>query len=216
MKMIDTFLPIFEYIGELASELVDESNKTIDDVHEDLKPLFKTVSDGTDTLKGTDLALFAICAFIDEKILASDWKDKEKWSKKPLQKIYFDTNKAGELFFSKLDELNENIDEQQQVREVYLYCLVQGFSGCYFSLGEQSLLQELIQSNYALLATDTYLPTFDTTANTALSPPIDEQAFRQQLKEIMTIWGPISLVIITYLFLRNDLLDTITSALSQI
>ena len=215
MKIIDAFIPIFEYMVKLSPELVEESTKTVEVVREELKPLFKEVSALPQDNDNVNTALFAACAFIDEKILESEWSARDEWSKMPLQKEHFDTNVAGELFFSKIDDLNENVDIDQQVREVYLYCLVQGFSGCYFEIGQQSFLQDLVQSNYALLSIDASIPLFAATENIPEIPPSNEQ-FSPQIKEQLSIWGPILFVILTYVFLRNDLLDTITRALVQI
>jgi type VI secretion system protein ImpK len=215
MKIIDVFIPIFEYVEKLIPELVEESNKTDADIRNDLKPLLNIVQGLPNNQEQINLALFAICAFIDEKILESNWNNQDDWGKMPFQKVYFDTNKAGELFFSKLDGLNENSDDEQQIREVYLYCLVQGFTGCYFGVGQQSFLQELIQTNYVLLSKDTS-SLFLAAESIPSSADTLQEPFVSRFKEHMSLWGPILLVTLTYFLLRNDLLDLITNNLKQI
>jgi type VI secretion system protein ImpK len=215
MRIIDAFVPVFEYVENLTHELVDESNKTVDDVHNELKHLLKITSKLPFSSEIIDLALFGIYAFIDEKILESNWNKREEWSKKPLQQIHFDTNNAGDIFFSKLDELNDNNDDEQQIREVYLYCLVQGFSGCYFDLGEQSFLQELIQKNHILLSKNTK-SLFLESADIPAPVNFQDKYFIDQFKENMYFWAPIFLILVTYFALRNDLLGALSSVLNQI
>ena len=215
MKIVDAFIPVFAYMEKLTAELGEDSNKTVANVNEELKPLLKAADDLPHAREKVQLAMFAVCAFIDEKLLESDWSEKDEWSKKTLQQSHFDTNIAGQLFFQKLDNLNENIEVEQQVREVYLYCLAQGFSGCYFNAGEQSFLQELIQNNYELLANSSNSALFQSAVQ---SPKVTatEPNLTPQMKEQAFIWGPILVAILSYVLFRSDLLDAITSALSQL
>ncbi len=75
-------------------------------------------------------ALFAVCAWIDEQVLLSNWQDKELWQLNPLQNKYFNTRNAGEEFFEILERLDSIHDNQ--VIEVYNYCIKLGFKGKYF------------------------------------------------------------------------------------
>ena len=215
MKIVDAFIPVFEYMELLQQDLVEDSTKSVATVSDELKVLFSKMDALPHAKEKVELAFFAICAFIDEKLLESDWSEKEEWSKKTLQQSHFDTNIAGELFFSKLDALNENSDVEQQVREVYLYCLAQGFSGCYFNAGEQAFLQEIIQSNYALLTQGSKDALFQSVHDI---PTIraQEDNINPQIKEHLSIWAPIVFVVLCYFFFRNDLLDVVSRALSQI
>lgn len=215
MKIIDAFIPVFEYMELLKSELVEDSSKSVATVSDEVKVLFTKTEALAHAQDKVELAFFAVCAFIDEKLLESDWSEKDEWSKKTLQQVHFDTNIAGELFFSKLDALNENSEVDQQVREVYLYCLAQGFSGCYFNAGEQAFLQGIIQSNYTLLTQGSDEPLFQSHHDI---PKITSQVdnINPQAKELISIWLPIIVVILSYFLFRNDLLDVVSRALSQI
>ena len=73
---------------------------------------------------------FAVCAFADETLLASDWSGVEEWRREPLQLMLFRTNKAGNEFYDRLARLAPN---QADAREVYFLCLALGFQGEYVS-----------------------------------------------------------------------------------
>lgn len=95
-----------------------------------------------------DLARFAVFAWIDETIMGSDWTCKGQWQAEQLQRKYFQTSDAGELFFQKLNTLGVH---QNQVREVYYLCLAIGFTGQYHNQGDEMLLDQLKLSNLKLL-----------------------------------------------------------------
>jgi type VI secretion system protein ImpK len=88
-------------------------------------------------------ALYAVCAWVDEQILCSAWDGRNPWLSSQLQRKYFDTSRAGELFFERLQALPEDAD---QVREVFDYCLSLGFQGRYFEPGDQARLERIRQA----------------------------------------------------------------------
>lgn len=95
-----------------------------------------------------DLARFALCAWIDEAILSSNWSEKGKWRKEPLQKTYYKVTNAGEAFFERLNSLGPH---QRDVREIYYLCLAMGFAGQYVHQGDEYLLDQLKLSNLKFL-----------------------------------------------------------------
>ena len=95
-----------------------------------------------------DLARFALCAWIDEAILSSNWSEKGKWRKEPLQKLYYKVANAGESFFERLNSLGPH---QRDVREIYYLCLAMGFAGQYVHQGDEYLLDQLKLSNLKFL-----------------------------------------------------------------
>jgi type VI secretion system protein ImpK len=215
MRLIDNYIPVFQGLKELHQELSDTLDKSLIGVKEDLNALLSKVNCASYSKQQNQNALFAVCALIDEMILASDWKHRDEWANEPFQKTYFDTQKAGMQFYERLDGLNENDDKEQDVREVFLYALVQGFSGCYFESGEQSVKQEIIQANYALLSKniDSHL----------FSPEIPNreinngsQVSRKKQKELLLVLVPIAAVLLTYFLLRSDLVESVSQILSQI
>lgn len=84
-----------------------------------------------------DRALFATVAWIDETIMCSPWKGAEAWSRRPLQKVLFNTTKGGVEFFEHLDALHS---DENMVREVYFLCLALGFEGRYSTEGASGRL----------------------------------------------------------------------------
>lgn len=75
-------------------------------------------------------AKYAICAFLDEQVLASPWPGRNFWLNRPLQLVYFNENTAGEGFFTRLDALRRN-PARANVTAIYYACLQLGFQGKY-------------------------------------------------------------------------------------
>lgn len=85
-------------------------------------------------------SLFAVCAWVDEQVLLSNWQNKELWQLNPLQNKYFKTRNAGEEFFEIMERLDPVADAP--VIEVYNYCIKLGFKGKYFNPVLQTKLVE--------------------------------------------------------------------------
>ena len=95
-----------------------------------------------------DLARFAVFAWVDEAVLASNWQGRQQWQREQLQRQYYRTADAGELFFERLNNVGPH---QRDVREVYYLCLALGFTGQYCNAGDDFLLDQLRTSNLKLL-----------------------------------------------------------------
>jgi type VI secretion system protein ImpK len=105
------------------------------------------------------LARFAVFAWVDETLLASRWEGRHQWQREQLQRRYFQTADAGELFFEKLNTIGPH---QRDVREVYYLCLCLGFAGQYCIEGDDLMLEQLRQSNLKVLtASSMGVPTLD-------------------------------------------------------
>jgi type VI secretion system protein ImpK len=135
LKTVDRRQPPFEQFQTDIWRLIDES-----------RTMFET---GGATREDYDLARFAIFAWIDEAILNSGWKEKDRWQTEQLQRIHYQTTDAGELFFDRLNSLGPH---QRDVREVYYLCLAAGFTGRYCHEGDEYLLEQLKLSNLKLLS----------------------------------------------------------------
>jgi type VI secretion system protein ImpK len=96
-----------------------------------------------------NLARFAVFAWIDEAILSSGWNEKNRWQAEQLQRVYYQTTDAGELFFDRLNTVGLH---QRDVREVYYLCLAMGFTGRHCHAGDEFLLDQLKSSNLKLLS----------------------------------------------------------------
>ncbi len=90
-----------------------------------------------------DLARFAVFVWIDETIMQSAWPGKVRWKKRLLQREHYKTKGGGVEFYTKLNQLEP---EQNNVREVYYFCLVSGFKGMYGSSGEDIIKRDSIKS----------------------------------------------------------------------
>jgi type VI secretion system protein ImpK len=105
------------------------------------------------------LARFAVFAWVDETFLASQWQGRQRWQVEQLQRLYYQTADAGELFFEKLNTIGPH---QRDVREVYYLCLCLGFTGQYCHEGDEFMLEQLRLSNLKVLTGSSMgVPTLD-------------------------------------------------------
>jgi type VI secretion system protein ImpK len=149
MRLTDCFMDVVAYVSYC---LKSENIPSFDQVRADILRLVgeseQRFEKGSFTRDDYDLARFAVCAWVDESLIGSSWSDKGQWLKEPLQRIYYQTSDAGELFFQRLNTLGPH---QQHVREVYYLCLALGFSGQYCNEGDEFLIDQLKISNLKLL-----------------------------------------------------------------
>ena len=151
MRLTDCFMDLVAYVAYfLRSE--DSRKSSFDQVKADIQRMISdsqnSINEGSFSQEDYDLARFAICAWIDEAILSSSWSEKLKWQTDPLQRIYYQTADAGEIFFDRLNAIGPH---QRDVREVYYLCLAMGFSGRFCHEGDEYLLEQLKISNLKLL-----------------------------------------------------------------
>jgi len=93
-------------------------------------------------------ARFALCAFIDERLMNESWQGRDFWKRSLLQVQYFHTTNAGEEFFSNLNALRP---EQNQVREIYYLCLCMGFKGLYCKPDDKAVIAKLRETELAAI-----------------------------------------------------------------
>jgi type VI secretion system protein ImpK len=145
MRLIDQFIELIAFTALFTREA-----SKWQPAYEEIAVKYAQLSDRSkDSAKSADFSeeswnkgFFAVCAWIDEQILCSEWAEKEKWQRSQLQKIYFNTASAGEEFFVALDKL-DIVGADNQVREVYLYCLSMGFKGMYFLPGDEAVISDI-------------------------------------------------------------------------
>ena len=94
---------------------------------------------GSFTEEDYDMAKFAVCAWIDESVLCSQWKEKERWEHEQLQRTFYDTTNAGEEFFERMERIPP---DNRQLLEVYGACLYLGFSGRYYAVRSRLELEQ--------------------------------------------------------------------------
>lgn len=146
-RLLQHFLPVFSFglaldekvaagqAGDPAAAVVARARELID------RAKAAAQADGK-RAEQVDGAAFAVVAWIDE-IMARN----PSWlvaGTPPLQVVMFNTNNAGNEFFTHLSALKQDQDE---VREVYYHALLSGFVGQYYyetgDTGELGKLKEL-------------------------------------------------------------------------
>lgn len=151
MRLSDCFIELIAYVVYFLKTSA-ENQPGFDQIRADIERL---MSAGRDSIRygeipeaDYEMARFAICAWIDEAIMNSDWKEKSRWQRDPLQRLYYQTTNAGELFFERLNAIGAH---QKDVREVYYLCLSMGFMGRYGNESDRYLLEQLKTSNLKVL-----------------------------------------------------------------
>lgn len=85
-------------------------------------------------------AKYALSAFVDEAVLASDNPERMEWMSSPLQLKFFGEHLAGENFFKKLNSLRQGGEKNLELLELYYTCLQLGFEGMYRMRGLEALM----------------------------------------------------------------------------
>jgi len=95
----------------------------------------------------TELAVFAVVAFLDESILNLRSQIFVDWPRQPLQEERYGHHIAGEVFFQNLQKLVARSDSQDlaDLLEIYHLCLLLGFAGRYSMGGRGELRSVMMQ-----------------------------------------------------------------------
>ena len=130
MNIVDCFGELIAYSVTLMKD-VAKSQPSYEEVYDNVNELINyseklAAADGIST-DSFERSLFAICAWLDEQILFSDWHQKDIWQQNPLQKQYFKTTQAGDQFFEVLDRFDPILD--REIIEIYKLCMRLGFQG---------------------------------------------------------------------------------------
>ena len=151
MRLADCFTPIITYTmllqkkGGLERLLFDQAYADMERLIKDSELLFQKTDSSREDY---DTARFAVFAWVDETIMKGSWEGKRQWQGEQLQRRYFQTSDAGELFFRKLNTVGSH---QNHVREVFYICLALGFTGQYHNKADHMLLDQLKASNLKIL-----------------------------------------------------------------
>ena len=151
MHLTDCFMELVAYVSyflKTASARQPAYSQAKADILRLLGQSEECVKKGLFPREEYDQARFAICAWVDEAILSSGWKEKAQWQREQLQRLYYQTTEAGEEFFERLNAVGF---QQRAVREVYYLCLALGFMGRHCNPGDEFLLGQLKTSNLKLL-----------------------------------------------------------------
>lgn len=144
-------------------------------------------------------ARYALCAYLDERILAVDWPGRQAWTARPLQLTYFNENTAGEGFFQRLAAL-EASPRQLHVLQVYYLCLALGFRGQFAVRGEVGLGEVLDRVARRLSAA---LPPSDVISPRGEPVGAVRSMVRRELPLVAASIGILVLSIVVFVVLRE-------------
>jgi type VI secretion system protein ImpK len=95
-------------------------------------------------------ARYAIVAFIDERILKSNWPGRAEWMNNPLQLQLYREYTAGENFFARMRALLHK-PEGSMALEIHYLCLALGFTGAASNTGLVQNAQSYLEAAGARL-----------------------------------------------------------------
>ncbi len=212
MRLSDCFMEMIAYTAFVARS-DDSVALPYEQVRSNMQRIISNseryLEQGRFTHEDYDLARFAVFAWVDEVILSSQWSGRQQWMREQLQRQYYKTADAGELFF---DRLNSVGPHQRDVREVYYLCLALGFSGQYCNEGDDFLLEQLMTSNLKLLTGSSMgLPSLDKEDLFPEAYPVEQADFGGKYAPKKRSWSsftllcagaPVGLYLVLYLIYR--------------
>ncbi|MBT1072786.1 DotU family type IV/VI secretion system protein [Pelotalea chapellei] len=151
MHLTDCFMELFAYVTNfLKTVAVKQPSHDVvrGSVFRLLARSESRVGQGQFSREDFDLARFAVCAWVDEMLLGSQWEQKHLWLREQLQRTCFGTTDAGEEFFERLNGLGLH---QREAREVFYLCLALGFTGRYCTQGDEYQLEQIRTAQLKLL-----------------------------------------------------------------
>ncbi|MBF0469844.1 MAG: DotU family type IV/VI secretion system protein [Gammaproteobacteria bacterium] len=156
MKLIDAFIPLFAASERYRQQPQLLSNRDYGQVRTEFERML--VESGQRAREygygdeEYDYARFAVIAYLDELMLSQQWQGRQQWLKEMLQKVHFGSASGGTEFYQRLETLNPVNPGEKDVREVFFYALCFGFCGKYYRDRDKVTRQQIIQSNYDILA----------------------------------------------------------------
>ena len=151
-RLADVFAPCFTLLARLGSTPVTGNAQ---DLRHHVRRLLADVRSGARkrgfSAHAIDQAQFAVVAFLDERVLTSDWEQKEAWRAHSLQFELYDRYDAGEQFFTRLERLHAAPGDHSDALEVYYLCLALGFRGRYqlHDVAEADAIAQRLYDNLA-------------------------------------------------------------------
>lgn len=153
MRLVDFYVPALLFTRQTAATL-NAGDLPADQLREHFDRLYQSLTERAEaagfSLDSVREGWFAVCAYIDETLLTSQWPDRTAWQQSSLQRIHFNTTNAGAEFYERLNLLSKHGDDRS-VREVFLLCLGLGFKGRYFDPEDRPALENARGFNLALL-----------------------------------------------------------------
>ena len=143
MQLLDFYLPVFKQILQMTVDpaLFDNYQQSRQTCINLLDLSILEASQQNICEEEKEAAQLAVIAWLDETVLRSMLSWRQYWQRELLQRKYLNITVAGEHFFTRLNQLEPT---HVQARQVFLFCLQQGFQGQYSSPDDQRALEEVI------------------------------------------------------------------------
>lgn len=220
MYLVDCFIPAIAYVVETLEGVTADSDLDYAGFRQRVLHMVREHASrkeaGGYSEADYNNGLFAVAAFLDERVMNSQWSQKALWGAELLQRHFFNTTRGGVEFFIHLDELNPYNPADRDVRETYFYCLALGFAGQYYRPGDKARLAEMIAANAEILCagikTDRLLE--DTPREQAFAPiPKPRTTFP---RTPFYLGVPVLLVVGLFMFFRHGILTAVNELLMAI
>jgi type VI secretion system protein ImpK len=157
---------------------------------------------------------YALVALADELALGKSDEFRDYWLGNLLQFQYFKENRAGEGFFTKLQEIRKDPRRTEALRAYYL-CLIFGFQGRYRVRGGELELLQLIEQIQRDLAPSFKFDT-ETLAPQGERPAGNARAAKRALPLVAISVGVVVFALLVYGGLRLGLSSSVSSLVEEI
>lgn len=138
------------------------------------------------------LARYALCATMDDVVLATPWGGRTVWNSRGLVSTIHRETMSGERFYALLETLSAKPDEHHDVLQLFYACLSLGFEGKYRVMPRGATeLNRVRDRLYRLLTTDSDAP------SGPLSPAGAGRVGNwRPLGAVLPVWVPLVLVLL--------------------
>jgi len=148
MRLVNCFIPFFALLQQFQRQPGGDAATLSAQLDAAIADARRNAQDADHAAADVDDALFAVCAWADEILIAANWSGAALWQRTLLQRRYFNISNAGVAFFTRLENLGP---QRLPVREVYYLCLGMGFAGRYGYDRNQKALTDIKSANLELL-----------------------------------------------------------------
>lgn len=128
MTLLDCYIPVFYKVLLIIQQREEHTPLLQEAVMASLSQAQHNARLQGYDIQDIEEAYFAVLVWVDEVILSAGGEWLRHWRLASLQQMHYDSALGGHTFFERLNTLPTS---REQVRLVYLYCLLCGFRGCF-------------------------------------------------------------------------------------
>lgn len=130
--LISAFAKLLEFAPELESALPPSNPEVLRTrLMEELVAARDAAVASGSALARADSAAWAVASLLDDLALNTPWGGASAWPRQPLVVMLRGDVDAGAQFFARLEELERHPGRDQELLELYYFCLALGFRGKY-------------------------------------------------------------------------------------